>query len=124
MNGRMTPLPTWTAGVWQALPQWSRPMNGRMTRPSRDGEPQVLAAAMEPADERPDDRPGPQWAIVDAFDAAMEPADERPDDLLAKPPSAMETVPQWSRPMNGRMTRPHRRPGSRTGTPRRNGAGR
>ena len=59
---------------------------------------------MEPADERPDD-----WQTVTrllaGIAAAMEPADERPDDVIS---SLLDEVrssrPQWSRPMNGRMT--------------------
>src|SRR5580700_4182457 len=39
-------------------------------------------------------------------DAAMEPADDRPDDMSPVVPSCGTfSVPQWSRPMIGRMTR-------------------
>ncbi len=129
MNGRMTPPanpdPTGSA----APPQWSRPMNGRMTARPGLGVGRPRAAAMEPADERPDDRrsptpwcstgPVPQWSRpmngrmtlqgnrdrhFDRDGAAMEPADERPDDSPRSTAADWAVAPQWSRPMNGRMT--------------------
>ncbi len=38
--------------------------------------------------------------------ATMEPADERPDDVAGCHRAAIGNWPQWSRPMNGRMTVP------------------
>ncbi len=147
MNGRMT-LPRPASLPSLIRPQWSRPMNGRMTHCGCLSPPVRYRAAMEPADERPDDPDGtgycqppetkPQWSRPmngrmtgrpgrqgqRSGGAAMEPADERPDDLPLDQVRANDyNPPQWSRPMNGRMT-------ARTGQSaslrdhRRNGAGR
>ena len=97
-------------------------MNGRMTPGQGRAGAAALAAAMEPADERPDDREA-VYEVDSTVRAAMEPADERPDDPQGPVGSSTGIVPQWSRPMNGRMTRLGAARGRR-GPVRRNGAGR
>ncbi len=60
-------------------------------------------AAMEPAEDRPDD----QRAVPGGDrhgDAAMEPAEDRPDDPSGLPGPLAARMPQWSRPRIGRMT--------------------
>ncbi|SRR5579875_636784 len=66
--------------VVDAAPQWSRPRIGRMTRVLLCTASRKQAAAMEPAEDRPDD--------MNAFAAAKQ--------------AGMQ--PQWSRPRIGRMT--------------------
>ncbi len=59
-------------------------MNGRMTCCAALTSAAHCAAAMEPADERPDDGDGTPLAPC-GLTAAMEPADERPDDRRRHP---------------------------------------
>ncbi len=129
------------------MPQWSRPRIGRMTQRLMPEEGADQLAAMEPAEDRPDDH-GPRGRVYRGRHAAMEPAEDRPDDMPARPGArrgkkgaAMEPaedrpddltvpplpvlttcMPQWSRPRIGRMTSPPTP--SPPSTPGRNGAGR
>jgi hypothetical protein len=75
----MTGLPAFSihAKNW---PQWSRPVDGRMTHGVQFAAAELDLAAMEPTGERPDDHRnigiGGQ-----PFLAAMEPAAGQPDDV-------------------------------------------
>src|SRR5580698_4546321 len=111
----------------RSAPHWSRPMNNRMTAKVRDRHLIACKAAMEPADDRPDDlddavlEPARRQAAMEPADdrpddqrhrplrvrqrqAAMEPADDRPDDAAMNSLVRRRVSPQWSRPMIGRMT--------------------
>src|ERR1700722_12514902 len=61
-------------------PQWSRPMDGRATSQHLGGAAAVGLAAMEPADGRPGDATNTTSWQAD-MSAAMEPADGRPGDV-------------------------------------------
>src|SRR5579875_2479403 len=76
--GRMTGLSSGSRSM-SALPQWSRPSIGRMTARLMDRYRKGLAAAMEPAE-------------------------YRPDDNRSRGVSGQVARPQWSRPSIGRMT--------------------
>ena len=100
---------------------WSRNGAGRSSAGRRRRSPRqevtIMAAAMEPADHRPDD--GHHRAFRDAGEAAaMEPADHRPDDLaLMALVKLEEGLPQWSRPIIGRTTSVTALQGHQLGTP-------
>jgi hypothetical protein len=111
--------------------QWSRPLDGRMTYRGVELTAELRMAAMEPADDWPGDLPG-QEGFADGFGAAMEPADvgritvaqgghveqvraaameptgDRPGDRRMTEHEEPSAMPQWSRPVAGRITLPVR----------------
>ena len=124
------------AQPWYACrPQWSPPTSGGTTRRRNRHHDAQRNAAMEPADQRRDDRP---HRVLEPGQpsAAMEPADQRRDDLLdgavatvragtgrngARRPAAGRLVPvmpavasamqpQWSPPTSGGTTSMDTRP--------------